>query len=68
MTLTNGQWRLAKRPEGMVRESDFEFVEEPVGAIQDGEVLIRNLYLAFEPAMRGWLNDVPSYIPPVAIG
>jgi NADPH-dependent curcumin reductase CurA len=52
----------------MVQESDFEYVEEPVPAIQDGEVLIRNLYLAFEPAMRGWLNDVPSYIPPVAIG
>jgi len=68
MTRTNGQWRLAKRPEGMVQESDFEFVEEPVAEIQDGEVLVRNLYLAFEPAMRGWLNDVPSYIPPVAIG
>jgi len=68
MTHTNGQWRLAKRPEGMVKESDFEYKEEPVPAIQDGEVLIRNLYLAFEPAMRGWLNDVPSYIPPVAIG
>jgi NADPH-dependent curcumin reductase CurA len=68
MTRTNGQWRLAKRPEGMVQESDFEYVKEPVAAIQDGEVLVRNLYLAFEPAMRGWLNDVPSYIPPVAIG
>jgi hypothetical protein len=52
----------------MVQESDFEYKEEPVAEIQDGEVLIRNLYLAFEPAMRGWLNDVPSYIPPVAIG
>ena len=68
MTLTNGQWRLAKRPEGMVQESDFEYIEEPVAELQDGEVLVRNLYLAFEPAMRGWLNDVPSYIPPVAIG
>jgi len=68
MTLTNGQWRLAKRPEGMVQESDFEYIEEPVAELQDGEILVRNLYLAFEPAMRGWLNDVPSYIPPVAIG
>ena len=68
MTRTNGQWRLAKRPEGMVQESDFEYIEEPVAELQDGEVLVRNLYLAFEPAMRGWLNDVPSYIPPVAIG
>jgi len=68
MTRTNGQWVLAKRPEGMVQESDFNFIEEPVREIADGEVLIRNLYLAFEPAMRGWLNDVPSYIPPVGIG
>ncbi len=68
MTRTNGQWRLAKRPEGLVRDSDFEYVEDPIPALEDEEVLIRNLYLAFEPAMRGWLNDVPSYIPPVAIG
>lgn len=68
MTRTNGQWRLRARPRGMVAESDFEYVEEPVPALEDGEVLVRNLYLAFEPAMRGWLDDVPSYIPPVEIG
>jgi NADPH-dependent curcumin reductase CurA len=68
MTRTNGQWRLATRPVGMVKESDFEYVEEPVGALADGELLVRNLYLAFEPAMRGWLDDVKSYIPPVQIG
>jgi len=68
MTHTNGQWRLAKRPVGMVKESDFEFIEEPVREIADGELLVRNLFLAFEPAMRGWLDDVPSYIPPVQIG
>jgi len=68
MTRTNGQWRLAKRPVGMVQESDFERVDEPLREIEDGELLVRNLFLAFEPAMRGWLDDVPSYIPPVAIG
>ncbi len=64
----NGQWRLKSRPVGMVKESDFEYVAEPVPDLADGEVLIRNLYLAFEPAMRGWLNDVKSYVPPVQIG
>ncbi len=64
----NRQWRLAKRPVGMVQESDFELVEEPVRELADGEMLIRNLYLAFEPAMRGWLNDEKSYLPPVGIG
>lgn len=64
----NGQWRLKSRPEGMVKESDFEYVEEPVRELGDNEFLIRNLYFAFEPAMRGWLNDVKSYVPPVQIG
>jgi NADPH-dependent curcumin reductase CurA len=68
MERTNGQWRLAKRPVGMVKETDFELVEEPVPALAEGQLLIRNLFLAFEPAMRGWIEDKPSYIPPVAIG
>jgi len=68
MTRINGQWRLATRPEGMIKETDFEYVEEPIRELEDGELLVRNLFLAFEPAMRGWLDDVPSYIPPVGIG
>ena len=64
----NGQWRLKSRPMGMVKESDFEYVEEPVREIDEGEILVRNLYFAFEPAMRGWLNDVKSYVPPVQLG
>ncbi len=68
MTRTNGQWRLARRPVGMVKESDFELVREPLREIEQGELLVRNLYFSFEPAMRGWIEDVPSYIPPVAIG
>jgi NADPH-dependent curcumin reductase CurA len=68
MTTTNRQWRLARRPTGMVEASDFELVETPIGEPAEGELLIRNLYLAFEPAMRGWLNDEKSYLPPVGIG
>ena len=64
----NGQWRLKSRPVGMVRESDFEYVEEALPDPGDNEFLVRNLYFAFEPAMRGWLNDVKSYVPPVQIG
>ena len=45
-----------------------EYVEEEIGSPGDGQVLVENRYLAFEPAMRGWLNDVKSYIPPVGIG
>jgi NADPH-dependent curcumin reductase CurA len=52
----------------MVKETDFEYVEEPVADVGDGKFLVRNLYFAFEPAMRGWLNDVKSYVPPVQLG
>ncbi len=64
----NGQWQLQSRPQGMVKEDDFNRVDEPLRDIEEGEFLIRNIYLAFEPAMRGWLNDVKSYVPPVQIG
>jgi NADPH-dependent curcumin reductase CurA len=64
----NRQWRLRSRPAGMVEQTDFELVEEPVNSPSEGEFLVRNLVLAFEPAMRGWLNDLKSYVPPVAIG
>ena len=64
----NGQWRLKSRPVGMVKETDFEYVESTMPDIAEGEILIRNIYFAFEPAMRGWLNDVKSYVPPVQIG
>ncbi|KAL8958438.1 MAG: hypothetical protein Q9193_004508, partial [Seirophora villosa] len=36
--------------------------------LKDGEVLFQSLYLSLDPAMRGWLNDTRSYIPPVQIG
>ena len=68
MSDVNRQWVLARRPEGMVEQSNFELVESPVPAIEDGQVLVRNLYLSFEPAMRGWIEDAPNYMPPVAIG
>jgi hypothetical protein len=64
----NRQWRLARRPVGMVSEADFEFREEPLPRPGDGEMLVRNLYLSFDPAMRGWMEDRKSYIPPVALG
>ena len=66
--IMNEQWRLRSRPVGMVKESDFELAQEPVPEPGEGELVVRNCYIAFEPAMRGWLNDVRSYIPPVGIG
>ncbi len=68
MTATNHQFRLAARPVGAVKDSNWNRTEEPVRAPLDGEVVIQNLYLSLDPAMRGWMNDAKSYIPPVGIG
>jgi NADPH-dependent curcumin reductase CurA len=66
--LRNTQWVLASRPEGMVSPSNFERREESVGRPAEGQLLVHNLYLSLDPAMRGWISDAPSYIPPVQIG
>jgi NADPH-dependent curcumin reductase CurA len=68
MTEKNRQWTLRARPSGMVKESDFAFAESAAPAPKDGEALVRVLYVSFDPAMRGWMEDRPSYIPPVALG
>jgi NADPH-dependent curcumin reductase CurA len=44
----------------MVKESDFELAEAELPKPGPGELLVRNRYLAFEPAMRGWMEDRPS--------
>jgi NADPH-dependent curcumin reductase CurA len=64
----NRQWLLAKRPQGMLDESNFEFHSAPIQRPGEGQVLARTKWLSFEPAMRGWMEDRPNYIPPVAIG
>jgi NADPH-dependent curcumin reductase CurA len=41
---------------------------EPVPEPGEGEFLLRTQYVSLDPAMRGWMNDARSYIPPVGIG
>jgi NADPH-dependent curcumin reductase CurA len=64
----NHQWRLAARPVGAVKRTDWNFTAEPVPPPADGQVLVKTLYLSLDPAMRGWMNEGKSYIPPVGIG
>ncbi|HUR41940.1 MAG TPA: NADP-dependent oxidoreductase [Verrucomicrobiae bacterium] len=66
--MNNRMFKLAKRPIGMVKRDDFTFTTETVGDPGDGEVLVKVLYLSLDPAMRGWMNEGKSYIPPVGIG
>jgi NADPH-dependent curcumin reductase CurA len=68
MDAVNHQVRLAARPVGLPKDSDWDHTEEPVTEPKDGEVLIKVKYLSLDPAMRGWMNDARSYIPPVGIG
>lgn len=64
----NRQWRLAARPAGLIKESDFTLTSEPIPAPRDGQILVHNLYLSLDPTMRGWVSDMPNYMPPVGIG
>jgi NADPH-dependent curcumin reductase CurA len=66
--LTNQQFRLAARPVGLPRDSDWQLASEPVPAIDAGSVVVKVLYLSLDPAMRGWMNDARSYVRPVALG
>jgi len=67
-TATNHQIRLAARPVGLPKDSDWSFTEEPVTLPADGGVLVRSTHLSLDPAMRGWMNEGKSYIAPVGIG
>ncbi len=64
----NRQWQLTARPQGLPRRSDFTLATLPVPEPAEGEVLVRTHYISLDPAMRGWMNDVRSYIPPVRLG
>ena len=65
---TNKLFRLAARPVGMAKRSDFTYEEVPVAQPNDGELLVKIQYISLDPAMRGWMNAGKSYIPPVEIG
>jgi NADPH-dependent curcumin reductase CurA len=64
----NAQSRLAARPVGLPKPSDWDYVEEPAPEPGDGQFLVEVEYRSLDPAMRGWMNATRSYIPPVEIG
>ncbi len=68
MDAVNRQFRLAARPVGLPKSSDWKLTEEPIGEPAEGQVLIRVSFLSLDPAMRGWMNAGRSYIAPVALG
>ena len=68
MTTSNHQFRLAARPVGLPKNSDWKYTEEPVREPADGELLEKVMFISLDPAMRGWINEGKSYIAPVEIG
>jgi NADPH-dependent curcumin reductase len=67
-SVVNHQLRLAARPVGLPKSTDFELKDEPVGEPGEGQVLVKVEYISLDPAMRGWMNDARSYVPPVGLG
>ncbi len=64
MTITNRKITLAERPKGMPDEQTFEFKSEKITEIQQGEILLRTLYVSVDPYMRGRMVNAESYIEP----
>ncbi|PBJ65852.1 NADP-dependent oxidoreductase, partial [Mycobacterium avium subsp. hominissuis] len=66
--LPNRQILLRRRPSGLVRPDDTELVTTPAPEPAEGEALLRTTYVGIDAAARTWLDDQPSYLPPVQLG
>jgi NADPH-dependent curcumin reductase len=64
----NRQFLLARRPVGAPRADDFRYVEQPVAPPAEGQVLVEAHYISLDPAMRSWMSEAKSYMPPVELG
>jgi len=67
MAEPNRKWVLKSRPQGLVDRSNFEWREEAVPTVGEGEFLVRNLYLSCDPTQRGWM-EFDTYVPAIPIG
>jgi NADPH-dependent curcumin reductase CurA len=69
MTLPNRQWLIAARPnDRMLLESDFEWAVGEARSPGPGEVLVRTLYLSFDPSQKGQMENIGGYAAPLHIG
>ena len=69
MALINRQWVIAARPTNrMLLESDFSWTQADARAPGDGEVLLRTLYLSFDPSQKGQMENVGGYAAPLHVG
>lgn len=68
MAERNRRFLLRERPSGRIGPDTFELVEEEVPQVGEGEALVRADWISLDPTNRAWLSDIPTYLPPVAIG
>lgn len=66
--MKNIQVRLEQRPEGLPTDDTWRYTEEETPTLAKGQMLVEQYYISLDPAMRGWVMDRRSYIPPVGIG
>ncbi|MEO0589822.1 MAG: NADP-dependent oxidoreductase [Pseudomonadota bacterium] len=62
------QIRLKTRPEGIPADDAWEITHDTPRELEDGEIMVEVEFVSVDPAMRGWMIDTPSYIPPVELG
>ncbi len=65
---TNRQFLLVRRPDGDPRPEDFSLIETAIPEPNAGGLVVRNHYASLDPAQRGWMDDLPSYMPPIPLG
>jgi len=69
MPLQNRQWLINGRPRGRpLQDDDFKWVEAPAREPGEGEALVRTLFLSFDPAQKGWMENLGGYVAPTEIG
>lgn len=64
----NRRFLLVRRPQGTPVPEDFSLVEESIPEPEQGGLIVRNHYASLDPAQRGWMDDAPSYMPPIPLG
>lgn len=68
MMATYKEFILKARPQGVPTDEEVVLVESELPEIGDEQILVRNLYISLDPAIRGWMSDAPNYLPPIPLG